>query len=91
MMNQTNINNAVIEEPYEEIVENSNFTNKNERFIWTKYRDKTKQEILISRTFSFKELEQLYREQQQALKDMKILEENQKVADRVSAKFSYVD
>ena len=73
MMNQTNINNAVIEEPYEEIVENSNFTNKNERFIWTKYRDKTKQEILISRTFSFKELEQLYREQQQALKDMKIL------------------
>ena len=91
MMNQTNINNAVIEEPYEEIVENSNFTNKNERFIWTKYRDKTKQEILISRMFSFKELEQLYREQQQALKDMKILEENQKVADRVSAKFSYVD
>ena len=91
MMNQTNINNAVIEEPYEEIVENSNFTNKNERFIWTKYRDKTKQEILISRTFSFKELEQLYREQQQALKDMKILEEDRKTANRISAKFSYVD
>ena len=91
MMNQTNINNAVIEKPYEEITENDNYINEEDMFIWTKYRDKTKQEILNSRRVSLQEVYQIYERQQQALKDMKILEENQKVADRVSAKFSYVD
>ena len=91
MMNQTNINNAVIEKPYEEITENDNYINEEDMFIWTKYRDKTKQEILNSRRVSLQEVYQIYERQQQALKDMKILEEDRKTANRISAKFSYVD
>ena len=51
----------------------------------------TTEEMKIAWAYYKKQQELKLKRQQQALKDMKILEENQKVADRVSAKFSYVD